>query len=215
MGNACYEPVRLEHADFLLRLPALASLSLSFYYGIDTPRVMAALQTCTQLTELALSGFDGFNFTSEQLASCLQHMPRMQKLDLRHCIALSSLSFLAVGTLPSTLTCLCIGDTDRDIPFDDLEFTHQLCALRSLTLNECTFDDEIGTLMRKLHTPPSRLIPSLQRFTYILWEETPQQSEEEEDYADPDDESAEEEEEEEEGEGEEAQHGAAAGEEEG
>ncbi len=159
----------LRHADFLQHLPALATLSLGFGVGgaVQIPNVVAALQTCTQLTELTLYGWGGFDFTSEQLASCLQRMPRLCSLVLLCCSnALRSLSFLAVGTLASTLTKLEICNGVKRIPLTELHRVHALQSLRTLRLDKQTFDADFNEFMLRLYTPPSRILPALQIFEY-------------------------------------------------
>ncbi len=161
----------LRHADFLQRLPALTLLELGFDsdedggQAVEIPRVMAAMQTCTQLTELKLCGMC-FYFTSEQLASCLERMPRLQSLSLVFCQQVESLSFLSVGALTATLTKLQIGICHKRIPIDELHKVHALRSLRSLQLSSYTFDSELSSFQQKLYTPPSFVLPALQEFRY-------------------------------------------------
>ena len=106
--------------DFVCHLPALTELGLHGYTPIakaDTQNFVATLQTCTKLEELRLGCGP---FISQQLATCLQHMPQLQSLKLSFCNALSSLSFLSAGTLGNTLTKLFIEHGSKLIPlFDD------------------------------------------------------------------------------------------------
>ncbi len=158
----------LRHADFLQHLPALATLSLGFRQGgaVQILRVMTALQTCTQLTELRLWGRGGFDFTSEYLASCLERMPRLQSLSLQDCDALRSLSFLSVGTLAATLVKLEIISLTKGIPLAELNYVIALQSLRTLCLDKRTFDADFNDFMLQLYTPPSRILPALQTFDY-------------------------------------------------
>ncbi len=108
----------------------------------------------------------GFNYTSDQLASCLERMPRLQLLSLSDCTALHSLSFLYVGTLAATLTSLELNGDVRSIPLAELHKVHALQSLRSLRLSLHVFDAEFNQFMR-LYTPPSRILPTLQSFVLI------------------------------------------------
>ncbi len=161
--------VRLHHADFVQHLPALTSLTIGFIVeeganAVDIPRVMAALQTCAQLIELKLWGFSGFDYTSEQLASCLERMPRLQTLAVASCNALHSLSFLAAGTLAATLTTLEIGNCNKRIPIAELHKVHALRGLRTLSLSPNTFDEPLSAFIQQLYTPPSYVLPALTTF---------------------------------------------------
>ncbi len=130
---------------------------------------MLAIQSCMQalqLTCLTLRGFSQFNPSSEQLASCLQRMPRLQSLQLGGLVPVRSLSFLSAGTLASTLTSLTLGDYRRQIPLVELQQVHGLTPLRSLTLAQQTFDDELSPFDQRIHSPPSLRLPQLRRFVH-------------------------------------------------
>ncbi len=162
----------LQHADFLQHLPALASLALSFDEAanpVDTSRVMAALSTCSSLTQLTLDGSNYFGLTSEHLASALQHMPHLSSLVAMSACELHSLSFLSSGTLPMTLTSLEVGFTNSSIPLVELQRVHVLRSLRSLTFGIDTFDAPLDEVMRQLYTPPSSALPALMNFNIKPW----------------------------------------------
>ncbi len=163
--------IKLRHVEFLHRIPALTSLTLGFngqarMDAAATARVMVALQSCAQLTHLQLDGQCSFEFTADQLASRLQHMPRLRSLILLNVREVRSLSFVVAGTLPATLISLQLGDCASRIPMAELQRVHELHALQALALSRRTFDSGLSPLVQQLYTPPSRLIPSLQRFSY-------------------------------------------------
>jgi hypothetical protein len=88
----------LRHVDFVQSLRSLTSFTLRFSDGspVQVSRVMAALQSCTMLTNMELDGANGFNFTSEQLLDSLKQMSCLQTLNLLDCSALRSLNFLPI-----------------------------------------------------------------------------------------------------------------------
>jgi hypothetical protein len=155
------------HIDFVHHLPKLVTLLLDVPQSVDTPRIIKSLQSCTKLHTLTLDGRSGFDITSEQLASCVQHMPQLQELELLDCKALFSLSFLSAGTLCHTLTILSIGDCDRRIPLTELHKVNALRSLLQLYLHAHTFDAEFKEYAAAAYTPPSVLLPQLTDYTYV------------------------------------------------
>jgi len=159
--------VSLRHADFLYYLDALHTLSLEFLVVpgplLQSSRIMHAIQSRTQLTSLSLSGRGGFDFTSDQLAGCLIHLPSLKYLSLSHCKSLTSLSFLSVGTLSTTLATLKLSHLEN-MSIMELLKVHGLDALSYLSLDSHTFAEPLDAFTRRLYAPPSRLIPSLRNF---------------------------------------------------
>jgi hypothetical protein len=96
--------VGVSHADFLVRLPELVVLDLSFKgFPVEMDRVVNALRMCTHLTNLCLGGGQPLPCSSKHLADILPSMPRLRLLSLSACDDLDSLDFLAAGTLSTTL----------------------------------------------------------------------------------------------------------------
>jgi hypothetical protein len=131
----------------------------------DVPRVIAALQTCTQMKRLVLSGFQ-LCFTSEQLAICLAPMLQLEILALDDCETLTSLSFLAAGNLHHTLKTLNIGDCESSIPVGEIHMIHALHSLRKLFLSRETFDESLSVADQQPYNPPSQIFPLLTEFFY-------------------------------------------------
>jgi hypothetical protein len=87
------------------------------------------VRSLNMLVTLHLEGKHGFDFTPEQLTSCLQDKPQLRRLVLDGCKEMRSLTFLAYGTLASTLMQLELHNCGKLIPQAELERVHGLHAL--------------------------------------------------------------------------------------
>ena len=165
-----------RHADIIVRLPCLTSLMLDFRAeedDIEFDPVMKALQQCVQMKKLHLWGAD-VGFTSDQLAVALQRMPFLATLWLNECKRLDSLSFLAAGTITSTLTELKMGMGTKKILQADVVRLDSLKSLKCLELGTTLFCEPVSETCRQRYTPPSRVLPSLENFqlvSEIYWED--------------------------------------------
>jgi hypothetical protein len=159
------------HTDFLRQLPHLSGLELSTelrtVYVEDVDRVMNSLHSLTKLTDLALYAGGQFplRFTADHLTVCFAHMPLLTSLHLWNASALESLRFLSSSSITCSLKELALLFFEPRLPSSELAHIHALSALTELTLHE-VFDPPLDEPTLQLHTPPSRLLPALQRFQY-------------------------------------------------
>jgi len=162
-----------EHADFLMQLPVLSNLTLGWWSNSkhvpDSGRVLQALQSCSQLTKLRLwadaCGGDRLNFTTEQLSSCLLHLPLLRELTLQYLSSVRSLRFLTEGSLPRTLLKLRLEFFHPRLLMSELEHVNALTALDELSLY-CMFEQPLDDATQRLYKPPSVLLPALRLFSY-------------------------------------------------
>ncbi len=156
------------HFDCLTSLPQLQNLELSFIGSqqVDSPRVVAALRQCTQLTELSAASLFPWHivFTSEQqLREVVQSLPLLRSLSLIGCTNIPSLSFLTSGPIASTLTDLRLSIFEPRLPVAELHHIEQLRALERIELID-VFERALTPAENALYTPPSHLMPLLRSF---------------------------------------------------
>jgi hypothetical protein len=171
--------LRSAHTDFLCQLPHLRRLVVNCgkcEVQPDEERIARSWHALTKLTDLRIDGSNRWPvfFTTEQLAAALAHMPQLNSLQLRGPLALDSLRFLSAGPTPRSLKELELARV-YPLPLSELSHVHALSALTKLTL-EYVFD---APLDESLYTPPSALMPTLQRFHHA-WESDEWESDEEE-----------------------------------
>jgi len=129
-------------------LPALTDLYVCVSYINDVaevPRLIAALQPCTALTELHVRSGTHCRIpvTSDQLASCMQHMSKLHPLELGvslgldslcserewlpHCyrVAYASTASKAMSS-PATLIHASLSLAITDPPYPSLMSSHSL-----------------------------------------------------------------------------------------
>jgi len=178
--------LRMPHADFLEQLPQLTSLNLRVAaVPSDTARILRAVGACAQLQALYLT--DGFSenelqHNSAQLGACLSRLPRLEKLMLSSATALTSLEFLAQGSLSRTLTELRLSNFAPRVSLSELPQVLQLRALQSLELCN-VFDAPLSASDQLLFQPPIQLehMPQLTSFEH-RWSSPAPDAEEEEDF---------------------------------
>jgi len=140
---------------------------------LEAERILHAVRDCVRLRCLTLSDNvnDGaLRFTSAQLSACLPRLSLLSSLELESAAALTTLSFLTLGTLRHTLTALHLRDFLRRLPLAELQHVLYLRALRSLTLSN-VFDEPLGVTGLMFFKPPAQplLMPDLKDFEHI-WE---------------------------------------------
>jgi len=162
----------MPHADFLLQLPQLQSLKLSAAAGgfSNSEHVLQAVGTCAQLRSLTVE--DGarvnmLHFSSAQLGACLARLPNLQELFLSGAAELTTLAFLAEGSVRGTLVLLYLRGFSRRLPLSELQFVLQLRGLHSLTFVD-VFDAPLRGEDKRLLTPPTQspLLPHLTYFSH-------------------------------------------------
>ncbi len=161
------------HVDSLTQLPQLQHLTLSFRPSaeqpVNSPRIVAALSQCSQLTALTVNSWDGRNavFTSEQqLRDCLQSLPLLRSLDVSGCRNISSLSFLTSGPVTTTLTRLRLARFSPRLPVTELQHLLHLRSLERVDLVRL-FERDLTSEEVAPFTPPSQLMPTLRScFSY-------------------------------------------------
>ncbi len=109
---------------FLLCLLSLTSLSLGFRceHEPDVPRILAALQTCTQLSELSLDG--SLDLSAEQLASCSS----LVRMPIFHFIGFSDMDSLRSPLLP---LCWHTAGHAEDAPVGPWRGAHSAGGVRA------------------------------------------------------------------------------------
>jgi len=163
----------MPHADFLLQLPQLQSLTLSETNRgpRDMERFLQALGACTQLRELTLrdDDVDELRFSSVQLRACLARLPNLSKLEIVGATDVTTLKFLAAGGLSHSLTELRLQNFSHRPPLLELQYVLQLRSLRSQTLCN-VFDAPLSAADKQQINPPSgqpRLqLPQLSQFLH-------------------------------------------------
>ena len=157
----------LSGLDFLQGLPNLSSLrcsSLRDGSGLRlTDRLVAALQRCTDVTELHLDRCA--SLTAAHLAELLPRMPRLRSLGLSD-LGIDSLSFLAQAPLTIRLSRLSLSGCKK-LPVAELRHVHSLLGLRELGIHD-SFDEQMDPDCDELTAlrPPSAALPLLESFTY-------------------------------------------------
>ena len=152
----------LDSLDFLQRLPNLVSIHCFHCDGL-VAQLTAALQHCTNVTELALDCCD--DITAAHLADLLPRLPRLQSL-LLFDLTVDSLSFLAQAPLTSQLSRLVLSFCTK-LPVAELRHVHSLLGLREMDIFG-SFDEPMDPDCAALAAlrPPSAALPLLESFTY-------------------------------------------------
>jgi hypothetical protein len=164
--------------DFLLSMPQLRTLRVTFStdngvlinegnaHAVATfnlERVIAALQSCTQLTELRVDNSSpAFRPTVQQLSACLQHMPQLRSLHLSGVRKLRSLVFLAQDSLARSLRKLCLDTFHPRLPQSAQVHAYALAYLEELQLDN-VFQEGFDPAPYQL---PSAIFPRLVTFTH-------------------------------------------------
>jgi hypothetical protein len=152
----------LDSLDFLPRLPNLVSIHCFYCDGL-VAQLTAALQHCTNVTELALDCYD--DITAAHLADLLPRLPRLQSLLLLD-LTVDSLSFLAQAPLTSQLSRLILSYCTK-LPVAELRHVHSLLGLRELDICRSfvePMDPDCDELMAL--RPPSAALPLLESFSF-------------------------------------------------
>ena len=165
LNAGCHVNATCSRFDFVRRLPNLTDVRITIIDPIasDAGRMeslVAGLQCCSRIEELTLFSKD---VTSAHLAELLPRLPRLRTFSLG-LADITTLSFLAQQPMAGQLSCLVLADCTR-LPLTELRHVHALRALKSLSLIE-SFDAPMDTHCRSLYTPPSLLMPQLDKFTY-------------------------------------------------
>jgi len=155
----------MPHADFVMQLPHLTALRIGSANRepVDTERIFQAVGKCTQLRELKLQdgiGGNELHFTSALIGACLVRLPNLQRLVIHGATKLETLSFLAQGSLPQSLTELGLRDFSQRLPLAELHHVHQLRELRLFILRN-VFD---APLPQSTADELSRFLPRLAHF---------------------------------------------------
>jgi hypothetical protein len=165
----------MPHVNFLLHMPQLTQLRLGPAANVpfQTARIFRTLASCTSLRSLTLldDEFDTpFRFTSEDLVACIPNLPSLHTLLIHFAVGLTTLSFLAQGTLPATLTKLDLHVFRRRLPVAEMKHVLVLHALQSFTLTD-VFDELLGEEIVQQLTPSvaaghPRVLPALTCFEH-------------------------------------------------
>ncbi len=156
----------LARVGFVRLLPQLTSFSLCQGSGDEMDLHAARVSIshhCAQLTSLAVSldGSHRYLCTSEQMAEYLRGLPLLRSLHLAD-LSLHSLSFLAAGLLPSTLTSLTLQSCIPHLPLSELDHIRSLQTLQLLSLHD-VFDTPLESLLMQNCRLPSAVLPSLRQ----------------------------------------------------
>jgi len=170
--DASYPGLRMPHCDWLAQMPQLTELTLrsSGLMPLDVDRILQAVSGCARLRILAfIDSMDsrGFHFTSAQLGICLPRLTKLQTFQLSFAAGLTTLAFLAEGSLPRTLTELRLRFFSQRLPVSELQHVFQLRTLRVLSLRN-VFDTSLGEAGELPFKPPIQplLMPHLENFEH-------------------------------------------------
>jgi hypothetical protein len=156
--------VTCSHFDFLRRLPNLAEVYLDMREPSAAGRIeslMAALQCCGRIEELYLGSTE---ITAAHLNELLPRLPQLRKLYLSE-FNITTLAFLAQQPMTGQLTFFQLQNCKR-LPLTELRHLHSLRALKELVLWR-SLGAPMDALSHSLYTPPSTLMPQLEKFTYM------------------------------------------------
>jgi hypothetical protein len=153
-----------EDFDFLQRLPNLTRIRLNvagcFLPGDD---LVAALRTCSRVTELQLSFC---KLDSQRMCTLLPGLPLLQRFTLEGERSLESLRCFAAGPICSTLTHLTLIDCKHaKMQPSELDHFHALRGLTHLHVL-MPFTSPPSALQLQQLTPPSVVLPKLVEFKY-------------------------------------------------
>ena len=149
--------------DFLRQLPNLTHI----FFMTNGPSVgrieslVAELPRCSQIQVLEL---DSKDLTAAHLNELLPRLPRMHTLFFRALIV-ETLAFLAQEPMANQLTFLQLANC-KQLPLTELRHVHALKCLKTLYLSR-SFDSPMDAHCQSLYTPPSLLLPRLDKFTYV------------------------------------------------
>jgi hypothetical protein len=163
--TAIYRSTSCSRFDWLRGLPNLTGIGLAVHSPMGAAgyaeSLVAALRCCIGVEILRLFGFA--ELTAAHLADLLPRLPRLRDLTL-HSLLIDSLAFLAQPPLTSQLVILDLSHC-RQLPLAGLRHVHSLRGLKELWLN-CSFSTPLDAESQSLLTPPSILLPQLEKFTY-------------------------------------------------
>jgi hypothetical protein len=161
----------IDSLSFLSALSSLHSVSIRFDDSstISAPDVLAALQSCTKLTQLRMCFWyrgGKSQLSSAQFGQLLPCLPLLQKLSVSNSLLMDSLAFLTCEPVKISLTHLDLAIIfDSKMPLEKLVVLQQLSSLRTLELFS-VYESTIHSVVKTLFTPFSSLMPTLQRFHY-------------------------------------------------
>ena len=150
---------------FLPALHRLRTLWLSMDFAVRLAAdIVTGLFSCSQLTELRL--LSAVDVTSQHLWQALSHLPALCSLELWHCSALTSLSFISeCAGLSQSLHSFGLNHCGSpDLHSTELKHVLTLKALKDLKVRS-SFVEPLDALTQHLFTPPS-VLPTLVQFTY-------------------------------------------------
>ena len=153
-----------SHFDFLRQLPKLIKIVLGLSESEDAPgrfeSLIGGLQCCTEIEVLTLVSTE---VTTAHLNELLSRLPRLHTLALGYA-NITTLSFLAQPPMTVQLASLVLADCKR-LPLTELRHVHALRGLETLALYQ-SFTASMDEHCQSLYTPPSPLLPQLQKFKY-------------------------------------------------
>jgi hypothetical protein len=144
---------------FLMALPRLSSLTLEFRRneGIAATDALAALRTCTQVTQLHLKlQSNTCQLSDEQLKQLLPCMPLLRDLKIHNATCITSLTFLRCAALH--LQHLDLAHFSPQLANTETEHLNVLQSLQTLCLVNIV---KWYPVRAAQYQPPSLLIPSL------------------------------------------------------
>lgn len=149
--------------DFFQRLPNLTLLSLQLIESNSTNIAESLLTGLKQCVNIETFGFCCTGLTAAYLRELLSFFPRLHTFAIRNG-TIDTLSFLVQQPLSRQLTRLDLTDCKR-LPLTELRHVHSLSGLETLRIQR-SFDGLMDVHCQSLYTPPSLLLPQLQKFDY-------------------------------------------------
>jgi hypothetical protein len=158
------------HFDFLRRLPNLVDVNFLFHQPPEEADadaagrmelLVAGLQCCSRIETLSLDNCADLH--AAHLVELLPRLPRLRELWLLN-LAVDSLAFLAQEPVPTSLRLLALIGCSQ-LPLTEMRHVHALRNLTQLTVIH-SFSTPMDAHCQSLYTPPSQLLPHLDKFDY-------------------------------------------------